>query len=550
MQIPETKVVAPHEPVLELSDIQGLVVPGFLKPHFTLLGGRFPRDAAGSIQPPAVLAFKQRLSTLVDEFDHGARTLEDRRAHRRFVRGNARNATNAQVAPKTTLVGLAFAASGLRALTPGAADIPSPAFQAGLVERSAFLGDPTDPAHEGNPARWKVGAPGGELDMFLVVAGDEREAVDTKADELANVLTQLGIEASYGEAGDVRPDMPGHEHFGFDDGISQPGIRGRASAARDDFLTERWISPSQTPEAWLFGLPGQDLVWPGEFVLGYARTSPDPLTPGLLSPTVPTWTRNGSFLVFRRMRQDVGLFWRTMRDLATSLRHLPGFDALTDEYLAAHLVGRWMSGAPVNRVPDADNPDLGGDRLANNHFRFNSPTTAVPLVEADYVDSFPQAAADPAGIVCPWAAHIRKVNTRDAGSDMGGQEATYSRRVLRRGIAFGPPLADRYAEPSSDPANGERGLLFMSVQASIEDQFEFLVARWMNDPTRPKTPAGHDLVIGQNAAPGAKRVRDAVLFGSGLQQSLLSTSNEWVIPTGGGYFFVPSLSAIRHVLAV
>ena len=33
---------APVEPVLEMDDIQGEVVPGFLKPHQTLLGLRVP----------------------------------------------------------------------------------------------------------------------------------------------------------------------------------------------------------------------------------------------------------------------------------------------------------------------------------------------------------------------------------------------------------------------------------------------------------------------------------------------------------------------------
>jgi hypothetical protein len=135
----------------------------------------------------------------------------------------------------------------------------------------------------------------------------------------------------------VRSDLPGHEHFGFDDGVSQPGPRGRASDRPGDHITDRHIDPGQVPQSLLYGYPGQDLVWPGEFVLGYPATGPDPLLPGPVALAQPPWTRNGSFLVYRRLRQDVGLFWRTMRSEAARLAALPGFAELkdNDEALAA-----------------------------------------------------------------------------------------------------------------------------------------------------------------------------------------------------------------------
>lgn len=163
-------------------------------------------------------------------------------------------------------------------------------------------------------------------------------------------------------------------------------------------------------------------------------------------------------------------------------------------------------------------------------------------------DRFPMAKADPAGVTCPWAAHIRKVNTRDSGSDMGTQDSTYKRRLLRVGIPFGKPLTDVYTKPEDDPEKGNRGLLFLSIQASIEDQFEFLSSRWVNDPSRPKNPGGHDFIIGQNGAPDGGRLRTCTMFGSNLKTHELKTKDQWVIPTGGGYFFMPSVSALRDVL--
>jgi Dyp-type peroxidase family len=525
------------EPVLPMSDIQGIAVPGFLKPHQTLLGIQIPGE------PEAITAFKGLLRDFVGEIATAAQTLDDRRQHRAAGRAQQRRS---MVAPP--LVAIAFGFTGLRKLTPGTMDLPGEAFRQGLAARSAYLGDPPDPTDEGNPAKWVVGSPGEELDALVVVAGDDRDSVDKRALAVSDLLRGAGMKVAYEEKGDIRDDDPGHEHFGFDDGISQPGIRGRASDGAGDFITERHIAESDEPNHSLFGYPGQDLVWPGVLLLGHPATSPDPLVPGLPSPATPEWSRNGSFLVFRRLRQDVGLFWRTMRDRAAELSKLPGFEGMTEEKLASLIVGRWPSGAPVNRVPQADNPPLGEQPSANNHFRFDSDASILKL-KSGYQDPFDQSKADPAGITCPWAAHIRKVNTRDSGSDTGGRDSTYSRRLLRVGVPFGKSLKDRYAQKPADPDQGERGLLFLSIQASIEDQFEFLMARWMGDPSRPKMPGGHDLLVGQNDAPGESRERRCTLFGSGLQQTAIATNAQWIIPTGGGYFFVPSLSALREVLA-
>ncbi len=93
------------------------------------------------------------------------------------------------------------------------------------------------------------------------------------------------------QTGGVLPGhLKGHEHFGFDDGVSQPGIRGRVSEAPNDVLTARHIAPGQFPAEDLYGYPGQDLVWPGEFVIGYPRASPDPLIPGPVERALPAWT--------------------------------------------------------------------------------------------------------------------------------------------------------------------------------------------------------------------------------------------------------------------
>jgi hypothetical protein len=56
----------------------------------------------------------------------------------------------------------------------------------------------------------------------------------------------------------------------------------------------------------------------------------------------------------------------------------------------------------------------------------------------------------------------------------------------------------------------------LSSQASIEDQFEFLQERWINNRARPRGPGGHDMIVGQNAAT-EDGVRRCHLFGAQLQ---------------------------------
>lgn len=527
-----------EEPVLPMTDIQGIIVPGFTKPHETLVGIQFGSESQ------VARNIKEVLGTI--EITNALDTWEDRRKHQEL-----RLATRSRYpenAPQSLFMAIAFSYEGLKKLTPGASAIPSDAFREGMIARSSLLGDPT--SGDGSPQKWEVGGPGKEVDALFIFAGDSRDEVSAKADTLQKMLAQTGANIVYTEEGNIRYDLKGHEHFGFDDGISQPGIRGLASVTPEDFITKRHISASRTPETYLFGYPGQDLVWPGVLLLGQPGASPDPLVPGPATPAVPEWTTNGSFLVFRRLIQDVGLFWRTVRDLAEQLAKQTGFDKMTDDILASRIVGRWPSGAPVNRVPDADDTCLGGEALANNHFRYDSPAAKLPL-EPPFDDSFPMSDPDPAGMTCPWAAHIRKVNTRDSASDIGGREATFSRRILRVGIPFGKPLpvAQRYADKNEDENYRKRGLLFQCVQASIENQFEFLMSRWMGDPARPKTPAGHDLLVGQNASAGENRIRRCVIFGSGAEQAEIETAAQWIIPSGGGYFFVPSISAVRDVLA-
>jgi len=94
----------------------------------------------------------------------------------------------------------------------------------------------------------------------------------------------------------------------------------------------------------------------------------------------------------------------------------------------------------------------------------------------------------------------------------------------------------------------ERGLMFLSYQASIENQFEFLTNHWTNADKQPR-PGGHDPVIGQHRDQEGNRIRQVEIQGNDGSTEVINIPLEWVTPTGGGYFFAPSLSALKTVLS-
>lgn len=534
----------PDEPILDGDQIQGNVVPGFMKPNMAVVA--LAIDDVGAVKR-WVSEIAPRITTLAQAMQTRLK-VRALRTLRPMLVGKV-GAIPDEVDDLWLNVG--FSHAGLSKLLQGGpheadlAQFEDEAFVTGLAARSSLLGDTTDPFDEGNPANWVVGGPGKEADVLLVVGADRAEALTPfHGEQWSAAAKAAGMRVLYEERGG-KLDAIGSEHFGFQDGISQPGVRGRLSDDPDSFVTQRTIDPSAVPDAWLYGLPGQLLVWPGEFVFGYPAAGADPLTAGAESLPGPAWSRNGSYLAFRRLRQDVPGFWRFLTDQAQQLASQPGFDGWTAERLGANLIGRWKSGAPVARVPDGDVPELGADRLANNSFGFAADSAPLPLDGGGDTNTWPQAKADPVGLTCPMAAHIRKVQPRVTPNDLGGRKASLSRRLLRRGLPYGPQLPDPFGP---DPANGNRGLLFVSYQASIADQFEFLCTGWMGSPTNPRSPSGYDMVVGENGYPGEKRARQCVLFGAGAAQGTVSTNSDFVIPTGGGYFFSPSIGALRDVL--
>ena len=427
-------------------------------------------------------------------------------------------------------VNIGFTLDGLRKLAGDAVlDIADPAFRDGLAARSALLNDPT--AGDGAPASWRIGNGIGSLDgLLLVTARGETELratmddIDRAAGGPATWIT------FFGEIGAVRPGANGgHEHFGYEDGISQPSVRGRIDGGS---ASPVFLSPGRNPDDPNQGLPGSDLHWPGEFVFGYSeqdRTDVEhPLPPK--RGDLP-WMTNGSFMVFRRLEQKVPEFHAAMTAAAAAA----GMSPLV---LEARLVGRFRSGAPVSLVATgADDPVLGADLLRNNDFEFGGD--------------------DPDGAKCPYAAHIRKAYPRNdltpaadgatgAAGETTSEADTQTHRILRRGIPFGPEVSG--AEAAAGHTTLSRGLMFVCYQTSIEDQFEFITRNWVNNDRFARAGTGLDPLLGRAHGATASRTVNAGSFPPAGPPNPVALIQDFIVPTGGGYFFMPSLSAVRTVL--
>jgi Dyp-type peroxidase family len=204
-------------------------------------------------------------------------------------------------------------------------------------------------------------------------------------------------------------------------------------------------------------------------------------------------------------------------------------DPASPALLGAQMVGRWKSGAALINTPRADDPALGDGTPDVNDFEFGR---------------------DRNGVLCPWAAHIRKAYPRD---DVRGNTTPYedtvnaaeaftqTHRMLRRGIAYGGELTED--EALSGTTTEDRGLLFACYVTDILEQFEFVQRSWVNavDFSQPET--GVDAIIGQGG--GNLPWRGAAPFSKRPDHKPDLTFARHVHMQGGEYFFAPSIPALR-----
>jgi Dyp-type peroxidase family len=393
--------------------------------------------------------------------------------------------------PETTL-NVALTAPGLEALgvAPAAMATFSFEFRQGMAARAAVLGDSAASA----PAAWEPSLGDGSAHVLLVVNAQTPEQLEHALGKLRAAVAGAAGMRIVGEH-DARLLHGAREHFGFADGMAQPAIRG----ATDD-------------KARGGGVPQKHGMWralaPGEFILGYPdedsltdrerRLPPAPADP---------LGRGGTYMVWRKLHQDVALFRRTMR--AAAARWRDG----DERKLAAKVVGRWQDGAPLATHPDAPAPAFDAAAPGANDFRYGD---------------------DPGGRRCPVGAHVRRSNPRDAL----GHDGTLSmrHRMIRRGMPYGPPLPEGELEDDGS----QRGLIFVSFQASIARQFEGVQGPWLADGNIFGLGHDRDYLLGDGAGAGKMTIQ-------GRRPFFLAPQQPFVTTRGGEYLFVPGIAALRAI---
>jgi Dyp-type peroxidase family len=474
---------------LQFDQIQGNLVAGFNKDYTSYLFLALPDDPGRARAWLGGLVGQVATAQEVKQFNDLFRAIRRRRGDREGV-------------VEAAWMNLAFTHEGLGRLGVGESELRRfpEEFRDGMRRRNRTIGDVGD----NHPDRWPNELGSRTIHALMIVAADSIEDRNREVLYFVRDAASHGVSLVFQQDGMTRPDAPGHEHFGFRDGISQPGIRGLAAPS--------WPGGSDHRH------PPQDEVAAGEFVLGYPRERPPDPADDPLSPE-PEWTHNGSYLVFRRLRQDVKGF----RDFlaAEAARH-----GMSVDLFGAKLVGRYRSGAPLVGAGDAAE-DPG--------------TTDPGALDKARINAFAYS-TDPQGAQVPRAAHIRKTYPRDQEATAG--ELGERPRILRRGIPFGQSF--RHGNPPDSPFGADpqfpddRGLCFVCYQRSIRDQFERIQRTWVNQEAVPEAGDGVDPVASQASAKRKLRI-------PGAAPDPVHLPKQWVTTTAGEYFFTPSIRALKRL---
>jgi Dyp-type peroxidase family len=382
--------------------------------------------------------------------------------------------------------------------------------------RRLTLGDHGD----SDPDRWVWGGPNTHPVHILLMIyakddatleGFQRNLLDAAAHGTLSEVGQLDTYVLFDrDSGCVK------EHFGFCDGLSQPVIEGLKERGRPEYRVKA-----------------------GEFLLGYSNeygrlttgpvAEPTAAAKDLLpeapdEPGMRDLGRNGTYLVFRHLHQNVKLFWKTV-DAATRQNGKSDADARTG--LAAKMVGRWPGGAPLVNAPDRDRPELARD----NDFGYH--------------------AEDPDGLRCPVGAHIRRSNPRDSLSPDPGTDKSIAvnrrHQLLRRGRTFGRPLASSLSPDDflASDGTGDRGLYFICLGANISRQFEFVQQTWINNPKFGGLYEDTDPLIGDRLPKGAPTGGTFTVPEDPVRKRITGLPSFTQV-SGGAYFFLPGIRALRY----
>ncbi|KAI3611319.1 hypothetical protein WG66_002137 [Moniliophthora roreri] len=411
--------------------------------------------------------------------------------------------------------GIAFTKSGLKAMGIKK-HLKEPHFDQGsLFNEKAKLGDQGqyDSVFDGD----------GKNDGVILLTAGEKDTCKTKMDEIQAIFkNSVNVVTTY--EGRVRSGDG--EHFGWRDGIGH-------------------------------SKPGQRIVNPGVVILGYPG---DPVYDNKDAVARPDFTKDGSFMVFRKLEQNV-LF---LEDYVNkNWQSIPADEPKDGTYLtndqrknlfAARMVGRFKSGVPLALSPYIEDPAYLDPGLINN-FDYTEPDGR-----------------------CPFAAHVRKTAPRNL-QPVVSREYLDASVLVRAGIPYGEEISGQEREDwkkltddQKENAVCPRGLLFVCYQASIDNGFFRQTTLFGNNDFFPLTglvpqKIGQDPIIGgPKPVSGTTGTTDLSKEGevtlqlinnndekyevAGIAKKVVQSATSFeqkffVTSRGGDYYFVPSISTVK-----
>ncbi|NNB84666.1 Dyp-type peroxidase [Corallococcus exiguus] len=403
--------------------------------------------------------------------------IDDRRAGRELMRrlgSVVSSAAHPERSAAQCWVSVSLTYAGLEALGVPRDSLDSFAweFRQGMAARARALGD----EGESSPEHWEspLGTP--DVHVVLTALAPDQARLDAALERAGGALRELGgVQALWRQ--DCHALSTEREPFGFRDGISHPAVEGSGIPGSN---------PHEAP------------LKAGEFVLGYPDETGNP--PPMPQPDV--LGRNGTYIVFRKLHQRVAAFRQYLKQSASRPED--------EELLAAKMMGRWRTGAPLALCPHHDDPALGADPRRNNDFHY---------------------ADDPTGYKTPPGSHARRANPRDAS--VAGVVRLH--RMIRRGTAYGSELPEGVLEDDG----AERGLMFAFIGSHLGRQFEFVQSEWINGGEFLGLGEAKDPLVGANEGTGEFSYPRRPI------PRCLKGLSRFVVTRGGEYGFMPGLRALR-----
>lgn len=408
--------------------------------------------------------------------------IDDRTAGRQMIGQLAKVTSSAADAKGAagSSISAAISYAGMKALDVPQSSLDSFAweFQQGMVARASALHD----VGESSPEHWEKPLGTSDVHVVVVVTAPDQTELEATLDRARPAFEELpGVVAIWRQDCHALPNEK--EPFGFRDGISHPAVEGSGIAGSN---------------------PLEEPLKAGEFVLGY-RDEMGGFPP---MPSPDALGNNGTYVVFRKLHQRVAEFRRFLKANAASTDD--------EELIAAKMMGRWRSGAPLALCPMHDDPELGADASRSNAFMFNND--------------------DPVGYTTPRGSHCRRMNPRD--TPVAGVVRLH--RMIRRGTAYGPLLPEGVLEDDGQ----DRGLMFAFVGSHLKRQFEFVQTEWINDGVFLGLQNARDPVTGATTNDGS------VSFPRKPIPRKLRGLSRFVVTRGGEYCFMPSLTALKWIAAL